>query len=208
MEEADFIIYLSELLAESGRRVAVIDHSPEEDIFTLLPFQEKENIFMYHGVEYHRSVQETKHIYQEFDIVFLNIGMEGAVSDYPAEVWYIFLTASRKGIEKTAPCFQDERQPVILFIRNFCEYKITAAFIKSLWQDKAGKAAGWYEIPFDMLDYEYRIRMQYEPVNEYKHLSKEMRRALTASASSLTGLSREEEEAIYKRLKRGKRKCR
>jgi len=207
-EEADFLIYLSELLTESNKRVAVIDNSPEGDIFALLPFQEKENIYTYHGVEYHRDFWETKSIYQEFDIVFLTIGTGGEVFHYPAEVWYIFLTADRRSIEKTAWAFQSDGQPVILFLRNFCDYKITAAFIRNLWKEKIGPAVDWYEIPFDVLDYEYYIRMQYEPVNEYKQLSKEMREALTAVASSLTGLTKKEEETIYKRLKRGKRTCR
>lgn len=207
MGEADFLIYLSELLTESGRQVAVLDNSPEGDIFALLPFQE-ENTVTYHGVEYHKNEWETEDICQEFDLVFLVVGTKGTMSDYPVEVWYIFLTADRKGIEKTMQVFQAETQPVILFIRNFCDYKITASFIRTLWKKEKGTVAGWYEIPFDTLDYEYRIRMQYEPVNEYKQLSKEMREALIVTAGKLTGLTKKEIETKYKRLKRGKRKCR
>lgn len=216
MGEADFLIYLSELLVESGKRVAVIDHSPERDIFALLPFQEIDNIYTYHGVEYHRNPLEEEetsdisYMDNRFDIVFLIVGLEaeGVLSDYPVEVWYIFLTANRKGIERTTKTFWEQEAPVFLFIRDFCEYKITAAYIRSLWREARGNIAGWYEIPFDIIDYEYFIRMQYEPVNEYKQLSKEMREVLITVASKLTGLTKKEEEILYKKLKRGKKRCR
>lgn len=212
MGEADFLIYLSELLAASGRQVAVVDHSPEKDIFALLPFQEEEDIVTYHGVEYQRGLwkEESVQMYRTFDIVFLVVGTEniGIVSEYPAEVWYIFLTANRKGIERTKQIAWEREVPVFLFIRDFCEYKITASYIRSLWREERGKIDGWYEIPFDTIDYEYAVRMQYEPVNEYKQLSKEMQEVLLTVASKLTGLTKKEEAVIYKKIKRGKKKCR
>jgi len=217
MEEADFLIYLSELLVESGKKVAVLDYSPEGNIFALLPYKKEEQEdqekrqkgkeFTYHGVEYHRNEWEGEYTCQEFDIVFLTVGTGEKQWDYPAEIWYIFLTANRMGMEKTIQDFSAEEQPVILFIRDYCDYKITASYIRSIWKKEKGNVAGWYEIPFDTLDYEYRIRMQYEPVNEYKQLSKEMKETLLTVASKLTGFTKKEEEAIYKRLKRGKRKC-
>lgn len=218
MGEADFLIYLSELLVESGKRVAVIDRSPEGDIFALLPFQEFqeiENSYTYHGVEYHQNLQkeETRdifHIDDKFDVVFIVVGLEveGVLSDYPVEAWYIFLTANRKGIERMTKTFWEQTAPVFLFIRDFCEYKITAAYIRGLWRETRGNIAGWYEIPFDIIDYEYFIRMQYEPVNEYRQLSKEMREALSIVAAKLTGFTKKEEETFYKRWKRGGKRCR
>lgn len=216
MGEADFLIYLSELLVESGKQVAVVDHSPNEDIFTLLPFRERENTFTYHGVEYQRDLWkdgeelDISSVYNAFDIVFLTVGTgcKEVVAEYPAEVWYVFLTANRKGMEQTEQIFWEQEVPVFLFIRDFCDYKITAAYIRGLWREARGNIAGWYEIPFDMIDYEYLIRMQYEPVNEYKQLSKEMREVLITVASKLTGLTKKEGEMIYKKLKRGRKRCR
>lgn len=223
MGEADFLIYLSELLVESGKQVAVIDDSPEKDIFALLPFQETvqeiDNIFTYHGVEYRKIFREEEEIHDSsymddrFDVVFLvtGTGIEEVIWDYPVEAWYVFLTANRKGIERTIDAFQDfqtQDAPVFLFIRDFCDYKITAAYIRGLWREARGNIAGWYEIPFDMIDYEYFIRMQYEPVNEYKQLSKEIKEVLITVASKLTGFTKKEEEMIYKKLKRGRKRCR
>ena len=216
MGVADFLIYLSELLVESGKQVTVVDHSPDKDIFALLPFQEKENTFTYHGVEYQRDLWkdgeklDIASVYYAFDIVFLMVGTESEESllEYPAEVWYVFLTANRKGIEKTEQIFWEPDIPVFLFIRDFCDYKITASYIRGLWREARGNIAGWYEIPFDIIDYEYLTRMQYEPVNEYKQLSKEMQEVLITVASKLTGLTKKEEELIYKKLKRGKKRCR
>ena len=204
------MIYLSELLVGSGKQVAVLDDSLEKDIFALLPFQEREISCTYHGVEYYRDTMEST--WDGFDFVFFLVGLEGSMplSDYPVQVWYVFLTADRKGLEKTISIFDFERQriPVFLFIRDFCDYKITAAYIRGLWREARGAVSGWYEIPFDMIDYEYAIRMQYEPVNEYKQLSKELREVLLIVAAKLTGLTKKEQEIIYKKLKRGKKRCR
>lgn len=236
---------------ESGKRVAVIDRSLDQDVFALLPFQEKENVFTYHGVEYHRDVREDgeridiredgermdaqkdkervniqkdggilgvwkdggmieiPYMEDLFDVVFLVVGaVEEVISDYPAEAWYVFLTADRKGIERTKQTFWEADVPVFLFIRNFCDYKITAAYIRGLWKEARGNIAGWYEIPFDLIDYEYGIRMQYEPVNEYRQLSREMSEAVVTVASKISGLTKKEEETIYKKMKRGKKRCR
>ncbi len=212
MEEADFLIYLSELLVKSGKQVAVLDDSKEKDIFALLPFQEKDNIFTYHGVEYYKIILEKTDLEQfdTYDIVFFIIGCKAGRMEFhiPIEVFYVFLTASRKGIEKTIETVWEQEVPVVLFIRNFCEYKITAAYIRGLWREARGNIVGWYEIPFDSIDYEYAIRMQYEPVNGYRQLSKEMKEALIIVSSRLAGLTQKEEKRIYKKLKRGKKLCR
>lgn len=217
MGEADFLIYLSELLVESGKQVVVVDGSLEKDIFALLPVSEKEHTFTYHGVEYQRDLwkgEEPSQIfsyYCTFDIVFFIVGTEISnkerLTEYPAEVWYIFLTANRRGIEKTKQIVWEEKVPVFLFIRDFCDYKITASYIRNLWREARGKIDGWYEIPFDIIDYEYAVRMQYEPVNEYKQLSKEMQEVLVTVASKLTGLTKKEEAILYKKIKRGKKRC-
>ena len=52
------------------------------------------------------------------------------------------------------------------------------------------------------------LRLPVEPVNGYKQVSKELREVLLIVAAKLTGLTKKEQEIIYKKLKRGKKRCR
>lgn len=206
--EADFLICLCELLAESKLKIAVVDNTKEAGLFSKLSFMRNEESLTYHKIEYKRNVfifdEEDK-----FDFVFLKAEIFSQEKFYmKLDKWWVFLTPQREIMEKLAVSFSHIEEPIFLYIRDFCEYKITSIFIRKKWTELGGHFTGWYDIPFDTLDYEYRMRLQYEPVNEWKQFSKEMREVLIQTACHFTGLTQKEQRIIYQKVKRGKCRCR
>lgn len=210
----DFLFYLATFLSEAGISVAVVDNSIQGKLFDLIPGMETEGSSTYRGVEYRRNLDIKQEFYKDFAVVLVNTGIrvlhekEFAGIYGEMEAWYVFLTPERKILEGLAQTFCEMKVPVTLYVRNFCEYKVTSSFLRNLWRENGGEYTGWHDIPFDQLDYEYRVRMEYEVLKEWKHLSRELERALLRTVGTLTGLGEKQQKKIYKRIKRGKKVCR
>lgn len=204
-ETEDILLYLSVVFVKLGKKAAIIDNTQEGLLRYCLPAMEAgESSMTYREVDYFFGRSLNRLEKQNWDIVLVNSenGKEAC------DEWYLVADGNRRMLDKLKKIGEAMEGPVNMIIRNTCQYKVNGTFLRQKVRQWDCQIKNIYLMPADLLDYEYYLRIQYEPLQEFKELSQPYRKMLMSVAETVSGAGRKEIEQAYKLAKRGKRLCR
>lgn len=198
VKKQDLCIYLAAILNNLGYQVLVEDRSYEQEILNCIPdAAQGKGKFFYHENEpgselslvgehleshYEKKtyknvdyIGETCELCEEYDYHLIDLG-EWAQSLELKNLDEIILVTDceKRNIEKYRKLFQIFSVPMSLVVRNICEFHKRNLFLQDYFHDVKWNLTERFLLPFDAVDEEYRICMQYEPYREFNRISEEL----------------------------------
>ena len=98
---------------------------------------------------------------------------------------------------------QKLQNPVNLVIRDMCAHQIQDERVRHFFEQEKTKIRNLYMIDQDILDYEYRIQMQYETCREFHEISAGMEKTIMRMAQNITARSWMDIMYAYRAARRG-----
>lgn len=200
----DIILYLAAILSELNKRVLIQDFTERKELRYCIPCRE-EIFFSYRKIDYQFSREAGDSSLEEYDFIFMNT--DGYISA-DCDLGYVVTDGAQESVKAGINAIKEIGKAANLIIRNTCEYKITSAFILNKFREADCRIHMVYDVPIDLFDYEYGLRMQYEDWQEFRNLSDKFKEMLIQMAMTLTDRTRGEVLKAYRRAGRRKLLCR
>ncbi len=202
VKKQDICIYFAAILNNLGYRVLVEDLSYEQEILSCIPalpnsrpkifYRRKESGTIHGAVAEENRMYFEKRTYKnvdyigrteedsrEYDYLLVNLG-EWAQSTQLKEVDEIILVTDceKLNIEKYQKFLQIFSFPMSLVIRNIHVIHRKNKILREWMNLQEWNLIEKYFLPFRLNDEEYRIGMQYEPLDEFRRISENMKAVL------------------------------
>lgn len=198
---ADIIIYVSQILYQQGKHVLVIDHSENEELMEIVGEENLPDIVCYQGVDF--TNKEINKLKAQYDTI---ISYQSAWIKKEADIIYLISSCNRKELEQLLIWKNEINHEGTIIVRDLCTGKINEKFLTTTYLKKNQGNWNIIMLPFDCVDYEYRIRMTYEPIQGFPHLSFELMDLLYLISYELTGIDGKHQKRAYQRASKGYRK--
>lgn len=209
IDKQDLLIYLASILCCLGYKVAVFDHSHKGLLQYCIPESEGDfDKVTYRGIDYQFSKPVKERDCELYDVILVDMG-EWTGADYIAGLdnLYLVTDSSRYHTEKYIELLLDLKKRIHVIFKNMCDCKINRQYLIELMKRNKVLLGKTYEIRLDPLDYEYEIRMHYEPYQEFKSLSKDYESLLCALVSEITGVDIQGIKRAFNRARKGGAYC-
>ncbi|BCN30240.1 hypothetical protein [Anaeromicropila herbilytica] len=98
---------------------------------------------------------------------------------------YLITDSTKNNIEKVTDFINLFNQKVTIILRDICEGKLNMQYYLNTYFERYEYSIRRYQIPLDEVDYEYRIRLEYETFQDFKNISKEYQKVLMEVAKEM-----------------------
>lgn len=209
IDKQDLLIYLSSILCCLDYKVGVFDHSHKQLLQYCTPKSEGDfDKVTYRGVDYQFSKAVKSDDYEKYDIILIDFG--GWVN--PENIGflddiYLVTDSTRYQIEKNIEILLGLEKKVNIIFKNICDCKINKNFLMENMKRRKVLLGKTYEVKLDSIDYEYEIRMQYEPYQEFRNLSREYETLLFLLITEITGVDIQRIKKAFNRARKGAIHC-
>lgn len=201
----DVMLYLALILTELKKQVCIADYSFENSFQYFIPgFGEEEGV-TYRNVEYRLRPAGIETYEDEFDFLLVN---NAGTTGFACDEYYIMTDCTKSALIKSEEEAADLKGPISFVIRNCCDCKINAAFVKQQIRKFQCRIQNIYSLPLDSIDYEYYLLLQYEQCQEFRELSVPFKKFLISCISDYTHVNKKEIETAYKKAGKGRKVCR
>ncbi len=209
IDKGDLLIYLASILCCLDYKVTIFDHSHKQLLQYCIPESEGDfDKITYRGVDYQFFKPVKEENYKDYDIILLDLGEWTTIEEINGlDHVYLVTDSSRYHMEKYIDLLIDLRKNVNIIFKNICNCKINKQYLIETMKRSKVLLGKTYEVRLDPLDYEYEIRMQYEPYQEFKELSKPYESLLCLIVTEITGLDMQRIKKAYNRARKGVTYC-
>lgn len=176
----DFVCYVARILSCMGKEVLVIDASPTQEFSHFFTNKEAElSVISQCNVDF--TTKGTKLLPKDsaYDVMLFYFGdhfdaeqLRSCTEIFALSFW------DRIAMERLRLQTMDLRLPIDVILRNYCGAKHDRKQCMSLLKNENIFIAQEYYIAFDEMDENYRIRMQYEAIGDFRHISSGMEKVL------------------------------
>ena len=211
----DLIFYMAQIFNNMGKTVAVEDVSHNSMLVKLIPDMEYEREWTYKGVDYFRGT-----VSGEYDIVLSNCDIsqceisQCVVSNgedaCAADGTVIFNSTLRRCDATALRGRVDKNRELRVVLRDVVSSGMGASYLS---QHIAGAGDGnWekqhnikcYEVYTDIIDYRYRIDMEYEGYSGFSNLSWDYGKVITALITDVMKWDKKKVWHAFKNAREGK----
>lgn len=213
----DLCFYMAQILNNAGKRVAVEDVSDESLLTELIPDMDRQEIWTYKGVDYVRGELCDCDVY---DIVITNCDIyylinrllkdnAGAEASYDARPVIVYNSDLGKH-DVSNMCSIAKCNPVNVIVRDVISDNMGISYIKKKIQHMCDKSEElsecitYYVSNMDIIDYRYRIDMEYEGYTQFDNLSWGYGKMITGLMTDITGYDRKELWHAFRHAREGK----
>ena len=209
MDKQDLLIYLASILCCLGYKVTIFDHSHKQLLQYCIPESEGDfDKVTYRGVDYQFSKPMKEENYDLYNIILIDLGEWTALENViGVDDIYLVTDSTRYNIEKYIDLLLDLRKRVNVIFKNMCNYKINKNYLIEAMKRSKVLLGKTYEVRLDLFDYEYEIRMQYEPYQEFKNLSKDYEILLCLLVIEITGADVQRIKKAFNQARKGVIHC-
>lgn len=203
---ADLCLYASLAMQNTGRRVCVVDQSDDSILYDCIPTPDKRlEMVTYHNVDFVRREPYANWPDMDYEYVFVQLGA------LPQEICIavcmecvMVVDCERVNLDFYR-CFMKQNEiAMTVLLRGACPDAGSAQAIKEYFEKENCFVERWLTLPLDEGDEAYRIRMQYEPIKKFCHLSNSMEKVLVQLLRSFGVENYVEMIRAVKAAKRGK----
>lgn len=209
IEKQDLLIYLASILYCMQYKVAIFDQSDKQLLQYCTAKSEGDfDRITYRGIEYVFSKSIKKEDYEPYDIILVDLGewvTKENIGNFSK--FYIVTDNSRYHVEKSIGLLLEIGKKTNVIFKNMCECKINKEYLVEDMKRKKITLGKTYEVKFDLIDYEYEIRMQYEPYQEFKSLSKGYENLLCSLIVEFTEVNIVTIKKAFKKARKGAFHC-
>lgn len=201
----DLCIYLGTVLHNLQYRVLIIDNSHEQQMKFCIPKPDLPlKTYSYRGVDYQFQIPVDREPINNYDFVLVDLGtwMEERTAVGYDEV-FLVTDGDRRHVEMYRELLTALKRPVSIILRDVCEYKITASYLMELLVEEPMNLVEKYVLRQDELDYEYRIRMQYEGCQDFRKLSASLEHVIVDIARNITSVSWMDASYAFRAARKG-----
>lgn len=204
VQKHDLCIYLGRVIHHLGHRVLTVDNSAEQQLKYCIPMPELPGqSFVLQGVEYGFQMPLDHIDISGYDYVFEDLGKWSPRQQSGYDEIYLVTDPQVMNMEQCRYLLQKLQNPVNLVLRDMCAYKIQDKRVIHFFEQEKTKIRNLYMIEQDILDYEYRIQMQYEPCREFHEISAGMEKTIMRMAQNITARSWMDIMYAYRAARRG-----
>jgi hypothetical protein len=155
-------------------------------------------------------------MFQQYDFILILTDIRDAVAnkeklrveqDYPMLMQnlkntFIITDSKRNHMEGTVEFINHYNKAVSVIIRDICDSKLNMEYYINTYFDKQ-LITKRYSLPLDEVDYEYRIRIEYEGFQEFRNISKEYQALLIHIINEMVEADEKEVKKAFQRAKKG-----
>ena len=205
VQKHDMCIYLGRVIHHLGHRVLTVDNSAEQQLKYCIPMPELPGqSFVLRGVEYGFQMPLDHVDISGYDYVFEDLGKWSPGQQTGYDEIYLVTDPQVMNMEKCRYLLQKLQNPVNLVIRDMCAHQIQDERVRHFFEQEKTKIRNLYMIDQDILDYEYRIQMQYETCREFHEISAGMEKTIMRMAQNITARSWMDIMYAYRAAKEGR----
>ena len=205
VQKHDMCIYLGRVIHHLGHRVLTVDNSAEQQLKYCIPMPELPGqSFELQGVEYGFQMPLDHVDISGYDYVFEDLGKWSPGQQTGYDEIYLVTDPQVMNMEKCRYLLQKLQNPVNLVIRDMCAHQIQDERVRHFFEQEKTKIRNLYMIDQDILDYEYRIQMQYETCREFHEISAGMEKTIMRMAQNITARSWMDIMYAYRAAKEGR----
>lgn len=205
----DLVLYLGRLLRQTGKSVVILDFTEEKELMECVPPVE-EDLVSYLGLDITKRAELLWAEGEAWDLGIILLSYwyvsqndRGFLKKLPAMKEVFLLTDFQKrNIAGARDVLKREEKISMVILRDCLYGKINRNYFEKNYFSVIRQVLKIYELPLDELDYERRIRLGYEPVQNLKGLSKEFKQLLILLTESMTGLSVKKIKLAYGKQER------
>lgn len=203
---ADLCLYTALAMQNTGRNVCVIDQSDDSTLYECIPTPDScLEMVTYHNVDFIRQEPYANWLDMDYEYVFVQLGA------LPQEICLAVCTecvmvidCERVNLDFYRCYMKQNELAMTVLLRGYCPDGISGQNIKGHFEQENCFVGKWMTLPLDRADEAYRIRMQYEPVKKFRHLSLDMEKVLMQLLHSFGVANYIEIIRAIKAVKRGK----
>lgn len=177
---ADICMYTAYALQNAGKRVCVIDLSEDGILFRCIPAPEEcFAAVTFHNVDFIRRKPLVQWHELDYEYVLVQLG------EKPQELCLavcsmriLIMDCERSTLDFYGQFLQASGMPAVVLLRGFCPDRSAAGKIMKYFGHGNCLVERWLLLPFHEADEAYRIKMQYQMLSKFTHISADLERML------------------------------
>jgi len=170
---ADICLYTALSLQNAGKSVCVADNSARGVLYQAIPApEEKMDIINCRNVDFMRDVPFTD--WQEPDYEYVFVVMDGSPQELclsACEELVLVTDCEKMHLDAYNEFMQERKMSMQVLLRGFCPDGVSGRRLKEYFERENCFIQKWLTLPLDEEDEAYRIRMQYEKIKNFAHIS-------------------------------------
>lgn len=188
---SDFLLYLVSVMNNCNKKICIIDRTIKQSMFKVIPFSEGEGIITYRGVDF--SCNDVDEALYDYIFVYKDEGDTDSCSD----TCIINSGVLKQDIEHVQ-MLQRAGKNLIVVLRDVVSSSFGRKYLLSRIEEKNIDNMSCFEVYQDIIDYGYRVKLDYTGYAGVGNLSWNFCKVITEIICLIT---HEEKKVIMKGLK-------
>lgn len=222
--KCDLMLYLSRMLIEAGKKIAIIDASQEQFFRYAVPIVfGSDTIVTYRDIDVYFNIQnadDLKECLREaYDTILIDVGFNQQMADYLVQCDYGILTTDprRYNVQKLKLLIQeiqkhikgkpeeDRKIKLVRIFRDFCSGKINYKYVAgTLDTPEAMDYIGQYLFFMDENDQRIHLSCEYDDIFKFNKLSKEYKLMFADMLETFFQMEKKQIQKSMRRAERGR----